>query len=219
MGIDVTTRKIKNLEELKPGDHIRVKGGSCSSFSSSKSSSFSSSFSFSKSSSSKSPTSSSSSKESGSSSSSGCSSSAPYTHHLLVVKVIDNKTVRVIHKNDQGVIENNLSIEVEAITVLEYDCIYKGKDAVERARDDMPDEDYDLVNANCEHFVFEVRTGEKNSMQVSAATKGLTLGCGAGASIGSSLGASSGGASSGSMLGLSSGASCGTKSKLAIVNK
>lgn len=164
MDFEVTTRKIEKLEELQPGDHIRVPTSGSGSRSS---------FSFS--------------TKSGSSKSTSDGCSSPYTHHLLVVRVIDNKNLKVIHKNDQGVIEEKLPFKVEAITVLDYDSKYKGREAIKKARN-MSDQKYSLLNANCEHFVFEARTGEKHSMQVPAAKRGLAFAGGGGAAIGAAVG-------------------------------
>ena len=48
-------------------------------------------------------------------------------------------------------------------------------------------EAYDLFSYNCEHFVTEVRTGEKQSSQVRGAV-GSRLGAAVGAGIGSIVG-------------------------------
>ena len=162
-------RSIASLKELKPGDHIQVPTSStCSSSSSS----------------------------SISGSSSGSRRDMPekcdgthVTHHLLVVKVIDEKYIRVIHKvTPQGVVEENKYYLPKHITVLEYESEFTGQAAIERARE-MTGEYYDILTNNCEHFVTEVRTGVKQCPQVEGAVRGGVAGARSGAAVGATTGA------------------------------
>ena len=101
-----------------------------------------------------------------------------YTHHMLVVAVVDSSHITVIHKTVGGVLEETREYQPKDITVLDYDCVYAGEKAIQRARERMI-QSYDLVFSNCEHFVTEVKTGEKQSIQVRTAVK-----IGVGAAIG-----------------------------------
>ena len=101
-----------------------------------------------------------------------------YTHHMLVVAVVDSSHVAVIHKTKYGVLEETLEYRPKDITVLDYDCGYTGKKAIQRARERKM-QSYNLMFSNCEHFVTEVKTGEKQSIQVRTAVK-----VGVGAAIG-----------------------------------
>ena len=58
--------------------------------------------------------------------------------------------------------KEKLSYRLDKITVLDYDSPYTGEKAIQR-----------LVFSDCEHFVTEVRTGEKVSIQ---ARTGVALG-------------------------------------------
>ena len=84
------------------------------------------------------------------------------------------------------------------VTVLEYDSSYTGQEAIKSARQKMKEgEKYRLVSKNCEHFVTEVRTGEKQSAQIEGAVVGAVggsvLGTAAGVGGGAGLGALIGG--------------------------
>ena len=103
-----------------------------------------------------------------------------YTHHMLVVAVKDSSHVRVIHKTLYGVEEETREYKPSDITVLDYECPYTGDKAIQRARE-LKMQSYNLVSSNCEHFVTEVRTGEKLSSQVRTAVKvavGAAIGVG-----------------------------------------
>ena len=135
-----TTRSIKSLTELKPGDHIRVRGVEW----------------------------------------------GLITHHLLVIKVIDSTNVRVIHKQGDGVVEEELSFQPEDITVLDYKSPYSRHDAIQRAQEHLSEE-YCLFTGNCEHFVTEALTGEKQSYQIQSAVFGGIMGAAVGAVAGAGL--------------------------------
>lgn len=123
---DYEKRKIRELKELNPGDHIQVPGGG--------------------------------------------KKKSLYDHHLLVVRVINSEQIRVIHKTmEDGVVEEVHTYKPEEITVLDYNSKYMGEQAICRAREMANGRlggRYNLLEDNCEHFVFEVRTGEKKSEQV-----------------------------------------------------
>ena len=103
------------------------------------------------------------------------SSGGIYNHHLLVVAVINNRQIWVIHKTENGVVEEVNEYKPEEITVLDYNCRYSGDEAIRRARA-MPTSSYDLLENNCEHFVFKARTGVKQSEQVKEVLKmGIVL--------------------------------------------
>ena len=92
-----------------------------------------------------------------------------YKHHLLVVEVVNDKIV-AIHKKASVVVEGTVDYGADEITVLDYDCPYTGKEAIARARERM-DQGYSLLTSNCEHFVTEARTGQKQSIQVQKVEK------------------------------------------------
>ena len=103
-----------------------------------------------------------------------------YTHHMLVVRVIDEKTIEVIHNTlECGVLQESLTYRPESITVLQYWSTHTGDQAVNRAKERIGDK-YNLLTKNCEHVVFEVRKGKKESKQVKAAAAGGAVGGGAG---------------------------------------
>ena len=169
-----TTRTIQELSELRPGDHIRVQGeGGGGSLSTS--------------------TSTSSSSTSESTSGSGKQKGA-YTHHLLVVSVIDKKNIQVIHHvKDRRVREVIKYYKPEQITVLDYDSKYTGQEAVIRARSiGKSFAEYNVATNNCEHFVTEARTGEKISIMVSFTVAGGLAGGAAGVAVGTLVGAAIG---------------------------
>ena len=92
-----------------------------------------------------------------------------YSHHMLVVKVVNDSTIRVIHKtSERGAVEEVMSCSPEQITLLDYDCAYTGQEAIRRAREHIGEE-YSLLWSNCEHFVTEVRTGTDQSRQIQTA--------------------------------------------------
>ena len=176
-------RSVDSLTELKPGDHIRVRGTKSGSSSSSSGSSSSSS-----------------------GSSSASASNTNYercdgkviTHHLLVVKAIDDTHVRVIHKvKEKGVQEEDKCYKPSDVTVLDYNHSYKGEKAIQRARERIGKK-YNVATSNCEHFVTEVRTGKKESSQVKGAVGGgcggTVAGVGTGAGVGALAGAGVGAA-------------------------
>ena len=197
-GQKITPKAVKSLNELKPGDHIRVpsskeKGRSSSGFTSSSTSFGSNITSYS--------------SQPYSASGSSSNSSRPelcngkvYTHHLLVVEPINDMQVHVIHKvNDEISIKEEIKCyEPKDVTVLEYHSSYTGQEAIKRARQIMREgKEYRLVSNNCEHFVTEVRTGEKQSAQIEGAVVGAVgggvvgtaAGVGGGAGVGAFIGA------------------------------
>ena len=93
-----------------------------------------------------------------------------YTHHMLVVRVVSNSKILIIHKTPRGVEETTVSYQAKDIEVLDYECSYTGDKAIQRARERMK-QNYNLWVGNCEHFVTEVKTGEKQSIQVRTAVK------------------------------------------------
>ena len=182
--VNYTTRKVTSLNELKPGDHIRVPG--------SKDTKSSSGFA---------------SISSGASyvSAGAASDIAAHVvnyqpcdnkhirHHLLVVKWIDNTRVQVIHKVTDGVKEEILRYRSYDVTVLDYRSRYMGEQAVKRAREIMrQQQEYKLLSNNCEHFVTLVRTGEKESEQIQGAVAGGVAVGGGGATLGGAAGAGTG---------------------------
>ena len=151
----LTTRTIKKLSELRPGDHIRVQGEGGGASHSTSTSTSSSDYGKTK------------------------GKSGAYTHHLLVVSVIDEKSIEVIHHvKEVGICGVTKRYKPEQITVLDYDSEYTGQEAVKRARFiRINGGKYNLATNNCEDFVTVVRTGEKLSDQVvSTAVGGVTGG-------------------------------------------
>ena len=103
-----------------------------------------------------------------------------YTHHMLVVRVVSNSKILIIQKTQRGVEEKTESYQAKDIEVLDYECSYTGDKAIQRARERM-NQKYNLWVGNCEHFVTEVKTGEKQSIQVQTAVKvgvGVAVGVG-----------------------------------------
>ena len=144
--LSCTAKRIESLWELKPGDHIRVRG------------------------------------ELGEFLETYSADLRIYTHHMLAVKVLSESSIHVVHKTkDGGVVVETVRYKPEKIDVLVYECPYDGDKAIERARERM-DQDYSLWRGNCEHFVTEVKTGRKQSVQVQTAVK-----AGAGAAVGLGL--------------------------------
>ena len=89
-----------------------------------------------------------------------------YTHHMLVVRVDINKGILVVHKTyDKGAVIEYVRYQPVDVTRLVYDFRYTGRRAIMRAYYRLG-ESYDLISRNCEHFVTEVRTGAKQSIQV-----------------------------------------------------
>ena len=93
-----------------------------------------------------------------------------YTHHMLVVRVVSDSKLLIIHKSQRGVEETIRSYQASDIEVLDYECTYTGDKAIQRARERM-NQTYGLMFDNCEHFVTEVKTGKKQSIQVRTAVK------------------------------------------------
>ena len=225
-GQKITPKAVKSLTELEPGDHIRVP-------SSKEPSQCSSGF-----------TSSSEIESVSTPLSNIVESSHPesrkgktYTHHLLVVKPITDRKVKVIHKvkneneNEISILEETMSIDPRDVTVLEYDTSHTGQEAVERARQKKKEgEEYCLLTKNCEHFVTEVRTGKKESAQIEGAVDGAVsggvlgsvVGTGGGAGLGAVIGGAIGsviapggrkvGAQVGGFIGAFAGAAIGVSS-------
>ena len=175
---DIKYRSISKLSELKPGDHICVQGskgkGSFASYSTS--------------------TSYGTSESSSSSSSDDSKRTAAYTHHLMVVRVINNRTIEVIHKtkdpDERGryVHQDKKRYRPEEITVLDYESKYTGDRAVQQAQGLSAYKKYNLLTSNSEHFVFKARTGEKQREQIGDTAKGGMVGRGAGALAGGGAG-------------------------------
>ncbi len=110
-------------------------------------------------------------------------------HHALVVKVINDSDLLVIHNNGKNVAEELITMEEASdITVVVYECVYSGNEAIARARKRLGG-DYNVLSENCEHFVTWARTGKGESKQVKKGTGaglvGLAGGAVAGAAIGS----------------------------------
>ena len=133
---------------------------------------------------------------------------AVYCHHMLVVKVIDDETLHVIHytgsvepsvdkavevvatsffgSSDTGVVkEGDVPIDLEEykVELVEYDdpgvVLYKGQDAIERARTRVGEKDYHLLTKNCESFVNWTITGiEETSQGETAIVAGAAAGVG-----------------------------------------
>ena len=92
-------------------------------------------------------------------------------HHMLVVEVVNAKLVAIHNKRKVSVIvEGTVDYRADEITVLDYDCPYTGQEAIARVRERM-DQSYKLLTSNCEHFVTEARTGQKQSIQVQKVEK------------------------------------------------
>ena len=96
-------------------------------------------------------------------------------HHMIVVKVISEDRIRIIHKrkDQEAVVEEEVSYRPEDLTLLVYDSPFSAVEIVRRAHEKMG-ENYNLVLANCEHFVTEVRTGRAVSLQVETAGEWAT---------------------------------------------
>ena len=116
--------------------------------------------------------------------------------------MINKKSILVIHKTNDNVVEEERECSPRHVTVLDYHSQYTGQQAIRRARD-MMGEEYSLSMGNCEHFVTEARTGEKQSHQVQGAVvagvAGGTVGAGAGVAAGI-VGGALIGASTGSIV-------------------
>ena len=186
---DFTTRSIKSVTELKPGDHIRTGNKSSNSFSTVPASTTPHG-----------PKSRSrhESEELAEPEYPEIYASMSSTHHLLVVKVVKGRFVEVIHKvKKHNIIRELKWYRPEDITVLDYESTYTGEYAVKRAKDMMKrGEEFHGPKANCEHFVTEVRTGEKQCFQIRHATAAGVVGGGVGA-----VGGAAGGAGLGALIG------------------
>ena len=78
-----------------------------------------------------------------------------YDHHMIVVEV---KRIRIIHKrrDQEAVVEEEVSCyKPRDLTLLVYDSPFSGVEIVRRARERIGQSYYNLVFANCEHFVTE----------------------------------------------------------------
>ena len=91
-----------------------------------------------------------------------------YDHHMIVVKVIREDRIGIIHKrkDQEPVVEEEVSCRPDDLTLLVYDSPFSGVEIVMRARERIGQSYYNLVFANCEHFVTEVRTGWAVSLQL-----------------------------------------------------
>ena len=94
---------------------------------------------------------------------------------MIVVKVISEDRIRIIHKrkDQEPVVEEEVSCRPDDLTLLVYDSPFSGVEIVRRARERIG-QSYNLVFANCEHFVTEVRTGRAVSLQVETAGQWAT---------------------------------------------
>ena len=125
-----TTRSIHRLTELKPGDHIQVPGNRSSGIRSTQNSD-------------------------SDNERRDCNRD---THHLLVIKVIDELHVQVIHKvTNEGAREEVKCYTPRDITVLDYTSLCMGEEAIRRARERIGNE-YSQSWNNCEDFICKVRT-------------------------------------------------------------
>lgn len=168
--VNYSPRKIKCAHELSPGDHIRVKGA----------------VGFRDMIRSSRP-------------SNDPKKWAAYTHHMMVVKILETNQIMVIHKTEDGVVEQAISRRPKDITVLDYNSKYNGEAAVARARD-LYGEEYNVLTSNCEHFVTEARTGRKSCGQLKKAFLGGVIGGGVGVPVGG-VGGAIGGAITGAVVG------------------
>ena len=169
--VNYSPRKIKSVHELSPGDHIRVNGSMRLRD-----------------------------MIRGSSRSSNDPKKwAAYTHHMMVVKVLESDQILVIHKTDTGVNEKAVSHRSKDITVLDYESKYNGEEAIAKGRD-LYGEEYSVLTSNCEHFVTEARTGRKSCGQLKKAFMGGVIGGGVGVPIGGA-GGGIGGAITGAIVG------------------
>ena len=91
-----------------------------------------------------------------------------YSHHMIVVGVVNSYTITVIHKSKElgTVVEEDYA--PDQIILLDYPTPYSGEEIIKRARQ-LISGGYNLFLANCEHFVTEVRTGTPISHQVDMA--------------------------------------------------
>ena len=149
--VNYSPRKIKCVDELSPGDHIRVNGGMRLRLRSR--------------------------------SSNDTKKWAAFSHHMMVVKVLKSNQIMVIHKTEDGVVEEAISRRPKDITVLDYESKYNGEEAIARARD-LYGEEYSVLTSNCEHFVMEARTGRKLCGQLQKAFMGGVIGGGVGVPVG-----------------------------------
>ena len=99
-----------------------------------------------------------------------------YDHHMIVVEVISKDRIRIIHKrkNMEPVAEEEVSYRPEDLTLLVYNSPFSAVEIVRRARERIG-QTYNLVSANCEHFVTEVRTGLAVSLQVETVGQWATI--------------------------------------------
>lgn len=168
--VNYSPRKIKCVHELSPGDHIRVKGSMQLRH-----------------------------MIGSSRASNDVKKSAAYTHHMMVVKVLESNQIMVIHKTEDGVVEEAISRRPKEITVLDYESKYNGEEAIARARE-LYGEEYNVLTSNCEHFVTEARTGRKSCGQLQKAFMGGVIGGGVAVPVGGAGGAI-GGAIAGAIVG------------------
>lgn len=147
MPLEYRTHRITSPQELKAGDHIRMRGCNGSSGSSS------------------------------SSGGSSGSSAGYYWHHMLVVCVNDNKlrvihnngttiTEEVVCFSSYDVVE-----KIEYVKLPESATKYSPDEAIKRARSRVGETDYNVVSNNCEHFVNWAKTGIPQSNQVDSAVR------------------------------------------------
>ena len=95
-------------------------------------------------------------------------------HHALVVNVINYLQLMVIHNNGEKVEEELVTIDSSYITVEDYECVYSGIEAIERARTRLGD-GYNVLSDNCEHLVTWARTGTAESKQVKGAQTAIAV--------------------------------------------
>lgn len=96
------------------------------------------------------------------------------THHLLVVKVVDQMHLRIIHKvSGAGVREEIKSYRSSDVKVLDYISECMRDRAIERARPRMEDE-YNQLLKSCEDFIRGVRTDDYGTLGAVKIMKNLS---------------------------------------------
>lgn len=131
-----------------------------------------------------------------------------YSHHMMVVEVIDSSHVRVIHytgvcedatkaavaealmtaisstsSGQSEIIEEKVEINLGNATVelLRYAhgvALYTGAEAIKRARSRLNEKQYNLATNNCECFINWAITGKSESGQVNKAVGMAAVGVG-----------------------------------------
>ncbi len=91
----------------------------------------------------------------------------------------------VIHNNREKVEEELVTIGPSYITVEDYEHVYSGTTAIERAQTRLGD-GYNVLSDNCEHLVTWAQTGKAESKQVKGAHTAIAVlkGAATGAAVG-----------------------------------